>query len=337
MTGPSQYPSFSEPGRLADHVTSRLDVASRQREIIRKAIARLMEAPTAREIAVAYLAESIPTTVKFAGPTAGAASDFMLMQPRGYASWNDDGLVVTLNAMYLSVDESLRVADLPMTLGHELFGHGLWYARAARASVYQGCHHHELNEANARLVGWLISCELNSPVELDEAIRYLRDPAQYLAELKLKLPYYAMTFSSREMLRPLEVLEGRLRHAHSSRIALTERLAELHGRLSPPIDGDQRSDASDSRAQGPRGSIAVEEDWIRNSLANLFAVIEELDATIGRLNAESDKQSERYLRWASEHPFFAELQREVDKRTGQLQKLLRSHLPPELQARRPLD
>lgn len=82
--------------------------------------------------------------------------------------------------------------------------------RAERAQVRQGYYHDGPNETHARLIGWLISCELNGPAGSAEPIRYLRASAQYLAELKLKLPYYALTFSSQEMLRPTEVITARL-------------------------------------------------------------------------------------------------------------------------------
>lgn len=319
---------------LAEQMISHLAIGvgeeERQCEIIRKAISRLMDAPTAREIAIDYLAESIPTTVQFGKPknATSASSDYMLLiQPRDYAHWEANRLVVILNAAYLTADEGFRATDLPVLLGHELFGHGIWYARAERAGVRQGYHHHELNETNARLVGWLINLELNGPGDCGEAIRYLDNAAQYLAHMKLKLPYYALTFSSQEMLRPVEVMEAGAQQARNSRSALVKRLAEL-GALMAAEDGKGRRDTSDSPACKARDPVQAEEKmWIRNELTSLDAVITELDAVIGRFRAETENKSERYLCWASEHSFFVELQREVDKRSNRLRRLLSTHMP----------
>lgn len=335
MTDRSQGPSSLETGLcLAERLISQLDIdvgeGECQREVIRKAITRQMDAPTAREIAVDYLADQIPTTVCFGkldNATGTSSLSMLRMQQRGTASWKDDRVVITLNSAYLAVGEEFRRTDLPVVLGHELFGHGIWYARAEGARVRQGYHHHELNEINARLVGWLMNLELNGSVDCSEPIAYLSNGAQYFARLKLKLPYYALTFSSEEMLRPVEVMETRAQKARNGRAALVKRLAELGGQPMAGEDREGQAVRLDSPAREPRDSVQEEATWIRNELDRLDAVIAELDATIGRFRAESENESERYLRWASEHSLFIDLQREVDMRSNRLRKLLSSNMP----------
>lgn len=84
-------------------------------------------------------------------------------------------------------DAEFQKQDLPPTLAHELLGHGLWYGRAIRESALQVFHHHELNEANARLVGWLVDFELDGRFEEAGAWAYLADPVAFLQHLKLHL------------------------------------------------------------------------------------------------------------------------------------------------------
>lgn len=126
-------PSSPEPERsLADRMMSHLDIDVGEekclREIIRKAIGRLLDAPTAHEIAADFLAEGIPTTIQFGKSVDAAVSSgyTLLLQPRGYTCWNSDRLVVTLSAAYLRADEDYRMTDIPMVLGHELPGRGIW-------------------------------------------------------------------------------------------------------------------------------------------------------------------------------------------------------------------
>lgn len=60
----------------------------------------------------------------------------------------------------------------------------------------------------------------------------------------------------------------------------------------------------DQRIDSARDSLSWEEGRLRTRLTNLDAVIALLDDTVGRIHAESNRESEKYLCWASEHPLF---------------------------------
>ncbi|MDE2144180.1 MAG: hypothetical protein KGJ84_17365, partial [Elusimicrobia bacterium] len=269
----------------------------------------------ARALAERYLADGAPAVVRFERFEGSRIFDVdgrkIFYAPRAFTEWKGDHVEVRLNQDYLGTDPEFLKQDLPPILAHELLGHGLWYSRAVRENALQAFHHHELNETNARLVGWLTDFELDGRFEDSGAWNYLQDPAGFLSGLKLRLPYYALTFSNEELARPIEALEARSVAAKDKRAQLETELANLLS-WNPVIDHFARHHGiAESRLRALRGYMSDNEAGYRDELKVMDALIADVDATVGRMKAEPDRVSERYLQQAATHPMFADLVRET--------------------------
>ncbi|MDE2144175.1 MAG: hypothetical protein KGJ84_17340, partial [Elusimicrobia bacterium] len=269
----------------------------------------------ARALAERYLADGAPAVVRFERFEGSRIFDVdgrkIFYAPRAFTEWKGDHVEVRLNQDYLGTDPEFLKQDLPPILAHELLGHGLWYSRAVRENALQAFHHHELNETNARLVGWLADFELDGRFEDSGAWDYLQDPAGFLSNLKLRLPYYALTFSNEELARPIQALESRSAAAKEKRARLEAELANLIS-WNPVIDHFARHHGiAEPRLRALRGYMTDNEAGYREELKVMDALIADVDATVGRMKAEPDRVSERYLQSAAAHPMFADLVRET--------------------------
>jgi hypothetical protein len=287
----------------------------------------MLKSPSARALAERFLADGATAVVRFE-PFDGsriyeANGRNIFYAPRAFTEFADGRVTVRLNLDYLGTDAEFQTQDLPPTLAHELLGHGLWYSRAAREGAFQAFHHHELNETNARLVGWLADFELDGRFEENGAWSYLQDPAGFLNHLKLRLPYYALTFSNEELGRPLEALEARSAAAKAKRARLESELAN-HLSWNPVIDHFVKHHGiPEARLRALRGYMADTAQSYKDELAVMDSLIAEVDATVGRMKAEPDASSERYLKWAATHPMFADLARETAENGARLLELVR--------------
>jgi hypothetical protein len=308
--------------RLLQHV--RIDDAGmpERREALTKALSRMLETPTARALAKRFIADAVPAVVRFE-PVEGsriveANGRKTFYAPRGFTEWKGDHVEVRMNPDYLGADEEFRQQDLPATLAHELLGHGLWYARAVRENALQAFHHHDLNETNARLVGWLVDFELDRRFEEGGAWTYMQNPAAFLENLKLRLPYYALTWSTEELANPRETLEARSAAARAKRAQLEVSLAN-HNSWNAVIDFFVgRGELDEPRVRALRAYMADTAQAYKDEIGVMDALIAEVDATVGRMNAEPDRSSERYLQNAASHPLFADLKNETDEHTRRL-------------------
>jgi len=313
--------------RLLERVTLDDGGAPERRAALVKAFERMLESPSARALAERFLADGASAVVRFEAFEGSrlyeANGRKIFYAPRAFTEWQDGRVVVRLNQDYLGTDPEFQHQDLPPTLAHELLGHGLWYSRAVRENAFQAFHHHELNETNARLVGWLVDFELDRRFEENGAWNYLQDPAGFLNHLKLRLTYYALTFSNSELARPIEALEARSAAAKEKRARLETELAN-HVSWNPVIDHFARHHGvAETRLRALRGYMADTEQSYKDEIAVMDALIAEVDATVGRMKAEPDRMSERYLQSAAAHPLFADLQRETQENGTRLLDLVR--------------
>lgn len=286
---------------------------------LRQAFERMLASPSAREFAERFLAEGVPAVVRFeefpGSRLVNANGRMLFYAARGYTEWKGDHVLVRMNRDYLGTDDEYRREDLPPTLAHELLGHGTWYARAAKAGLTQAFHHHDLNETNARLVGWITDFELDRRFEESGAWGYLADPIAFLHRLKLRLPYYALTFSTAEMAKAQASLEARSADAKMRRAQLVVELSN-HNSWIPVIDHfANKHGIEESRLRALRGYMNDTAQNYRDEIAMVDALVAEVEATIGRMKAEPSGESEIFLRNASANPMFVELQREADRNT----------------------
>lgn len=279
---------------------------------LKRAVRSILRTPTGRGMAEQFIAEGAKGAVRFEAFEGSRLYDTdgrrIFHAPRAFTEWKGDHVSVRMNLDYLGTDAQFQEQDLPPTLAHELFGHGLWYWRAAAENALQVFHHHELNETNARLVGWLVDFEMDRRFEEDGAWSYLQDPARFLRNLKLRLPYYALTFSNEELARPLETLEARLVSARAERDRLDTELSN-HRSWNAVIDHFVRKHGiAEQRFARLRRDMADTDQKYQDDLANMDAILSDVDGTIRRMKDEPDRQSERYLKWASSHPLFSRLE-----------------------------
>lgn len=306
---------------------------------LKKAFERMLLSPSARTFAERFIADGAPAVVRFEevpGSRVYVVDGRRIFHaPRAFTEWRDGEVEVRMNLDYLGTDQAFQDQDLPPTLAHELLGHGLWYARAARENAYQAYHHHELNETNARLVGWLTDFELDGRLEESGAWSYIADPAGFLAYLKLRLPYYALTFSNDELMRPVAALKARLAAAKARRPAIERERANTASWVPLIKHFVKEHGIPESRFRALRQHLDDSDKSYAADLETLDALIAEVDATLGRMHAEPDQASERYLQWAATHPIFVDLARETAENTARLQEMVRLHPPlPDLEAAR---
>jgi hypothetical protein len=320
--------------RLLERVTLDDGGDSAKRAELTAALTRMLQSATSRGLVEDFIASGAKAVIRFEEFPGSRIVETdgrkLFHAPRAFTEWRkEDGtVIVRLNQDYLGTDHKFLTQDLPPTIAHELLGHGLWYHRAVAQDAYQAFHHHELNETNARLVGWLTDYELDGRFEENGAWSYLQDPAGFLSYLKLRLPYYALTFSNAELKDPVGTLEDRLFNAKSKRTQLQQE-RENNASWIPVADHFVKDHGvPGSKMRALRAHLKSADQGYADDLAVNESLITEVEATLGRMRAEPDQASERYLQWAATHPLFAELERETAERTRRLLDLVRRNPPP---------
>ncbi len=305
-----------------------------KRAALTQALSRMLQSETARGLAERFIAQGAKAVIRFeefpGSRVYEADGRKFFHAARAFTEWREqDGtVVVRLNRDYLGTDETFLTRDLPPTIAHELLGHGLWYHSAVAQNVFQAFHHHELNETNARLVGWLVDYELDHRFEENGAWSFLQDPAGFLAYLKLRLPYYAMTFSNAELADPILAMETRIEQARAKRPIIE--LERANNRTWLPVIDHFIKDHGipESKFRALRDHLESADKNYADDLEVNAALIAEVEANLGRVIAEPTRESERYLQWAATHPLFAALESETAAQTARLLQLVRENPPP---------
>ncbi len=305
----------------------RLDDRGRadEKKALEDSFKRMLETPTGREYAEQFLAEGLTAHVHFED---FPDSQLYLVEGRkkfyaaqAYTDWKQEGYAeIRLNRHYVDGDPEFMRDSLPSIIGHELLGHGLWYGRAAKEDLYLAFHYHELNETLARLVGWSIDHEMDGRFEEAGAWTYLSDPAHYLANLKMRLPYYAVTFGHKEMADPLGTLRARLALAEQEVQRAHQNLAAQKTWI-PVLDHfSSGHGVPTARFELLRKELSDLESHYQNEIVNAESIVREVAALIGRIEAEPDHASEIYLKQSSLHPFFERLSADTERLGAALTK-----------------
>lgn len=196
------------------------------REALDMALRRLLESPTAHELAEDFVRLSVTVKISFAAMENSVVADRggrkYLEGYGGTSTHGVGGAWVKLNRDYLKTDTAFLLHDLPATLGHELLGHALGAARAEAAGREKEWDLWRGDELGAGLTGWLIAAELGSIPSDAHLWRWLEDPEQYYRAMHLAGGYYAKTFSAEEAADPA--------HAYRERLARVAAALELFDR-----------------------------------------------------------------------------------------------------------
>jgi hypothetical protein len=296
--------------------------SEREAQGLERMVRRMLESPTARKYAQQFIDEGITGVVKFDEVEGSKVYEFerrkIFYAPRAFTDWKDGKAVVRMNRDYLDSDEEYFFEDAPPTLAHELLGHGLWYGRMAKHALQEGFHVHENNETNAKLVGWLASWELNRRHHDTYAYEYLQ------RNLKLRQPYYSVTYSDADLKDPLAALRARLEQLPQLRAAYAQGLANT--RSWPPIvDHFIFHHAIDeSRFAKLREDLAGREAALQNELATLDHIEQSVRATIEYYESEAGKPGLDYLKFMGSYQQFRTLQADVDAMTAELRQRMTS-------------
>ena len=197
---------------------------------LESAMRDVLRTPSGREVAEDFVALNASCDVSF-GRLDGALVTIngrkVLSGSLGVTQQTDGRDVVVLNRLFLEADKELSSRELAGTLAHELFGHSLEGQRAERARFPASVlDHYRGDEANGRLIGWLVMTELGAPLSDGGMWNYLDDPESFHRKLALIDPYYAGTFSSSEMTDPLPVLRARLEETRRRRKRMDDQALE---------------------------------------------------------------------------------------------------------------
>lgn len=345
--GPKAVPAADARPLLARMLERvRLDDRGRvdEKKALEDSFKRLLETPTGRRYAEEFLAEGLTAVVRF---DDFPDSQLFLVDGRkrfyaaqAYTDWREEGYAeIRLNRHYVDGDPDFMRESLPSIIGHELLGHGLWYGRAAKENLYLAFHYHELNETLARLVGWAVDHELDGRFEEAGAWNYLSDPAHYLSNLKMRLPYYAVTFGQSEMANPLGTLRARLASAEAEVVRARSNLASQKTWL-PVLEHFSRDHGiPSSRFDLLRKELSDLEAHYQNEVVNAESIVREVSGLMERIAAEPDHASELYLKEASAHPFFSRLSADAARLGKALETMANAAppAPPRPAAPRPAD
>lgn len=303
-----------------------------EKEALERQFLRMLATPTGARLAEQFLAEGLTAEIHFED---FPDSKLLLIDGRqkffaaqAYTHWKQDGTIeVKLNRHFVDGDREIMHETLPWVIGHELLGHGLWYGRAAKENLYTAYHYHELNETEARNVGWAIDLELDGKFEEQGVWSYLEDPAYYLAHLKMRLPYYAVTFSAEEMADAMGTLRARVSVARSE-IERAKRNLAAQKTWTAVID---HFATGHGIAEGRFTMLRKEQaDLITHyemEIDNSEAVLAGVTELLGKMEADNE-ESQKYLQAAGKSDLFARLAAENDRLTTDLREKSR-HTPRE--------
>ncbi len=310
--------------RLLERVTLDDRGSPVERAALERTVRTMLRSPTARKYAEEFIAEGLTGVVRFSEVEGSKVYAFdgrkIFYAPRAFTEWKDGMAEVRLNRDYLDSDTEYFHEDAPPTLAHELLGHGLWYGRMAKQGLQELFHIHENNETNAKLVGWLAGWELNKRFHDTFAWEYLSDPARYLQNLKVRQPYYSITYTTEQMADPIKALEARLESVKVMREHYEHGLRNI--RSWPPVIDHfiTHHGVAEERFARLKEDVAQRDSATQGELANLDAIENALKATIEFYRSPDGAPGLEVLRSAGQFTDFDRLQSEVDAMTAELRE-----------------
>lgn len=285
-------------------------------------LARVLDSPTGRELAVQFVREDARASLSFEDIPGTQVSEIngrrTFSASGGHAHTTYNPPTVHLNSAY----QQARQEDAPGTLAHELFGHVMERKRSERYGVQDSYIYHQNEEANAGLIGWTVHAELGNKLDNGWAWIYMANPADYHRRLKTNMAYYAGTLSTEEMQDPLSAYQARLRSAeglllrlpvkkeqNENWLKIIDHLVEAHRRAA---------EAFRTLKEKINAAIAgVASDEIR--LKDIQTYLKQL---IARCTGNTGAAWQRQLERDSENAYFAEQRRVMEEREKVLAGLM---------------
>ena len=277
-------------------------------------LARVLDSPTGRDLAVKFLREDARATLSFEeipGTHIYSLNGRQTFDASGgHAHTADNPPAVHLNSAYMTA----RQDDAPGDLAHELLGHVLERKRAEGYGVQDSYIFHQNEEANAGLVGWTVHSELGYKLTNGWAWIYMANPADYHRRLKTNMAYYAGTLSTEEMQDPLPAYQARLRSAEGLLLRLPVRKEQNEGwlKIIDHLVEAHRKAAESFRTVKEKINAAiagVASDEIR--LKDIQAYLKRL---IARCAGATGAAWRRQMEKDSESEYFAEQRRVMEER-----------------------
>lgn len=221
----ARSPSGMAPEVLKEELRARIAFndhgSEKERYGYERLLTRLMESPTARREAEAFVRDDRRITFSFEDmPGSTVATVNGRKEVWGYRGSTYTNRVppgVRVNSLFLDYQMDMGVE----TFAHETFGHAV--SAGSLSGIDRSVNSYAVTEEeNARIIGWLVGEELGAPTE-QEVWNYAANPDKVLRNLAMADPVYAMMLTTREMADPLPVYRERLARAEELLLAIPEK------------------------------------------------------------------------------------------------------------------
>lgn len=328
-------PAAPGPDPLARDLRARLRLDDHgdpaQAEALDMAVRRMLDSPSARELAAEFVKLGRTATVSFEpldSVLVGEGPHRTLSGIGGLTS-HTEGDRVSLNAGYLTTDPRYQFGQLPGTLAHELLGHVLNEARASAANALPAMNVWEGDEELAGLTGWLVEAEIDGRAPTDSYLwTYLADPGRYHRTLHLVTRYYAETLSPADAARREQVYAERLERAR-------KRIAYLEARLDPAQDWGKVLDHFETvHAIASRRLFGLRLDLVdsssaaaRGELGRLREIRDGLTQDLKDLKDPARRGEGETLARGLQDPFFADGEKRIAALSGRLRAIVAKNPP----------
>lgn len=308
---------------LKDRVTIGEDETPAERAALNAILSRMIDSPSARELAEQFVAEDARATLAFEEIpgteiyTINGQKTFWTSG--GHAHTSYDVPEVNLNSAYMAAQKKYA----PGTLAHELLGHSLAKYRASRAGAAAAQDYSRTEEANAGLIGWVVDTELGNKLDDGWAWKYLADPEDYYTGLKTCLPYYAATLSREEMNDPLSAYRQRIEDtdkALNDLEAKKSRYETWKKRIEHFIGAHNMNPDSFKTL---KEKISANLGTIPNTETNLKDIKAYLQKLADYNSTEKGKRLFAVIAAQADNPYFQETENAIAKRSQHLADLMK--------------
>jgi len=333
----AQSPSPQDKARLLAELKKHVTINDRgvpaEGAALNAILARMMDSPTARELAAEFIKEDAKAVIAF--EDVPGTEIFEINGKKTF--WTDDGYSdteknppeVALNSAYLAA----QTENAPAVTAHELLGHVLERKRAERYGVAEVYKFHRNEEANAGLIGWTVGAELGNKITDGWSWKYMADPDDYHKRLQSTTAAYAAKLSTEEMKSPRTAYEKRLADIETLLLGLPARRESLvtwqriidHFIEEHDMDGDPFTSLNES--------LYATLQSLPDTEYNLRKIKEHLESLIRKCDGEAGKAWTGSLAAKADNGYFKEKARVMEERrqvlTGLMQgKTWESEAPP---------